>query len=99
MAEGATVRIPVTLSRALPVAVRVPYTVGVSGSTGGLAGLSPSPDSGLLFPAGETVREITFNFAEGFGRTGGTDRPAGLGRSCGDRSAPIRRQPAPTLAT
>ena len=60
VAEGATVRIPVTLSRALPVAVRVPYTVGVSGSTGGLAGLSPSPDSGLLFPAGETVREITF---------------------------------------
>ena len=61
VAEGAKVRIPVTLSRALPVAVRVPYTVGVSGSTGGLAGLSPSPDSGLLFPAGETVREITFN--------------------------------------
>ena len=61
VAEGAKVRIPVTLSRALPVAVRVPYTVGVSGSTGGLAGFSPSPDSGLLFPAGETVREITFN--------------------------------------
>ena len=59
VAEGAKVRIPVTLSRALPVAVRVPYTVGVSGSTGGVAGLSPSPDSGLLFPAGETEREIT----------------------------------------
>lgn len=58
--EGATVRIPVTLSRTLPVAVRVPYRVGISGSTGGLAGLSPSPDSGLLFPAGETEREITF---------------------------------------
>ena len=57
--EGATVQIPVTLSRALPVAVRVPYRVGVSGSTGGLTGLSPSPDSGLLFPAGETVRGIT----------------------------------------
>ena len=61
VSEGATVRIPVTLSRALPVAVRVPYTVGVSGSTGGLAGLSPLPDSGLLFPAGETVRDISFN--------------------------------------
>ena len=59
--EGARVRIPVTLSRALPVAVRVPYRVGVSGSTGGLAGLSPSPGSGLLFPAGETEREITFD--------------------------------------
>ena len=60
VSEGAGVRIPVTLSRALPVAVRVPYTVGVSGSSGGLAGLSPLPDSGLLFPAGETEREITF---------------------------------------
>ena len=59
--EGAGVQIPVTLSRALPVAVRVPYTVGVSGSTGGLAGLSTSPNSGLLFPAGETEREITVN--------------------------------------
>ena len=59
--EGARVRIPVTLSRALPVAVRVPYRVGVSGSTGGLAGLSPSPDYGLLFRAGETEREITFS--------------------------------------
>ena len=60
VAEGAAIRVPVELSRALPVAARVPYTVGVSGPTGGLAGLSPSPDSGLLFPAGETVREITF---------------------------------------
>ncbi len=60
VSEGATVRIPVTLSRALPVAVRVPYRVGVSGATGGLEGLSPSVDRGLLFPAGETEREITF---------------------------------------
>ena len=59
--EGARVRIPVTLSRALPVAVRVPYTVGVSESTGGLAGLAPLPDRGLLFRAGETEREITFS--------------------------------------
>ena len=59
VAEGASVRIPVTLSRALPVAVRVPYRVGVSASTGRLAGLSPSPNSGLVFPAGETEREIT----------------------------------------
>ena len=61
VAEGAPIRVPVELSRALPVAVRVPYKVGVSGSTGELTALSPSPGSGLLFPAGETEREITFN--------------------------------------
>ena len=60
VSEGARVQVPVRLSRTLPVAVRVPYTVGVSGSTGGLAGLSPLPGGGLLFPAGETEREITF---------------------------------------
>ena len=59
VAEGAPIRVPVELSRALPVAVRVPYRVGVSGSTGEFTGLSPSPDNGLLFPAGDTKREIT----------------------------------------
>ncbi len=60
-AEGSTVKVPVTLDRALPVAVRVPYTIGFSGPTVGLRGLSPDPHSGLLFPAGETRREISFN--------------------------------------
>ncbi|MXZ35840.1 MAG: leucine-rich repeat protein [Acidobacteria bacterium] len=60
VAVGASVRIPVTLSRALPVAVRVPYTVGISGSTGGLTGLSPLRDRGLVFTAEETERGITF---------------------------------------
>lgn len=58
--EGDLVRIPVTLSRALPVAVRVPYTMGLSGIPGGLTNLSPAPDSGLLFLAGQTRREISF---------------------------------------
>ena len=57
--EGTTVRVPVTLSRVLPVAVRVPYSVGFSGTTGGYTNLSPAPDNGLLFLAGETQREIT----------------------------------------
>ncbi|MDE2666617.1 MAG: leucine-rich repeat protein [Acidobacteriota bacterium] len=61
VAEGAPIRVPVELSRALPVAVRVPYRVGVSGSTGELTGPSPSPDSGLVFPAGETERKITLS--------------------------------------
>ena len=59
-AEGSTVKVPVTLNRALPVAVRAPYTIGFSGPTVGLRGLSPDPHSGLLFPAGETRREISF---------------------------------------
>ena len=59
-AEGATVRIPVTLSQVSPVAVRVPYTLGFSGASVGLRGLSPDPDIGLLFPAGETRQEISF---------------------------------------
>ncbi len=65
--EGAAVRVPVTLSRALPVAVRVPYTIGVSGIAGGLTGLSPAPDSGLLIPAGETRKEIVFRVPKAAG--------------------------------
>ena len=60
-AEGTTVTVPVTLSRVLPVAVRVPYTIGFSDPSLGLRGSSPDPHSGLLFPAGETRREISFN--------------------------------------
>ena len=61
VAEGKGVRVPVTLSRALPVAVRVPYAIGFRRPTGGFAGLSPAPERGLLFPAGETRREISFS--------------------------------------
>ena len=57
--EGSTVRVPVTLGRALPVAVRVPYSVGFGGASGGYTNLTPAPDSGLLFPAGETEGEIS----------------------------------------
>ena len=63
-AKGATVRVPVTLSRKLPVAVRVPYSVGVGGSSAGYIGLSPTPDSGLLFPAGETEGEISLTLSQ-----------------------------------
>ncbi|MCY3758937.1 MAG: leucine-rich repeat protein [Acidobacteria bacterium] len=62
--EGSTVRVPVTLSRALPVAVRVPYSVGFGGASGGYANLSPAPDSGLVFPAGEIRREIALTLTQ-----------------------------------
>ena len=62
--EGATVRVPVTLSRALPVAVRVPYSVGFGGASGGNTNLSPAPDSGLLFQAGETEGEISLTLSQ-----------------------------------
>ena len=61
--DGATVKVPVTLSRALPVAVRVPYSVGFGGVSGGYTDLSPAPDSGLLFPAGETESEISLTLS------------------------------------
>ena len=59
-AEGARVRVPVTLSRALPVAVRVPFTIGFGSAAVGLSDLSPNSDRGLLFRAGETRGEISF---------------------------------------
>ena len=68
--EGAAVRVPVTLSRALPVAVRVPYAIGSSGTVGRLTGLSPDPDSGLLFRAGETHQEISFTLPRQVGNQG-----------------------------
>lgn len=55
---------PVTLSRELPVAVRVPYSVGFGGAGGGYTNLSPAPDNGLLFPAGETRREISLTLSQ-----------------------------------
>ena len=68
--EGATVRVPVTLSRESPVTVRMPYTLGYSGAAGGARSLSPPPGSGLLFPAGETRREIVFTLAQEAGIQG-----------------------------
>ena len=89
--EGATVRVGVTLSRPLPVAVRVPYTVGIGRALGGLEGFSPSPESGLLFQAGETRREIVFTLPEEGGTQGtrsvvltlGTSSEIGIRRSDG----------------
>ena len=56
--QGATVKAAVTLSRVLPVAVRVPYAVGGTATADAYTRLSPSPSDGLLFPAGEVRREI-----------------------------------------
>ena len=89
--EGATVRVGVSLNVPSPVAVRVPYTVGIGRAQGGLEALSPSPESGLLFPAGETRREITFTLPEEVGTQGtrrvvltlGTSSEIGIRRSDG----------------
>ena len=89
--EGATVRVGVTLSRPSPVAVRVPYAIGLGRALGGLEGFSPSPERGLLFPAGETRREIGFTLPEQAGVQGartvvltlGTSSEIGIRRSDG----------------
>ena len=57
--KEAIVRTRVVLSRPLPVAVRVPFSV--AGAADDYAGLSPESDSGLLFLAGETSKEIVFS--------------------------------------
>ena len=70
--QGATVRVRVWLSRALPVAVRVPYSVSGTAAETNYGGLSPSPEVGLLFPAGETGAQIVFTpleDSEALGRT------------------------------
>ena len=64
VAEGTSVKVPVTLSRALPVSVRVPFSVGGSASPEDYEDLSPSPEFGLLFLAGETKKEIAFTLVE-----------------------------------
>jgi len=61
---GTTVTVPVTLHRALPVSLRVPYSVGGTASSTDYADLSPSPEEGLLFLAGETRKEITLDLLE-----------------------------------
>ena len=62
--EGSAVRVPVTLDRPLPVAVRVPYALGFSGPTATFGNLSPDRHSGLLFPAGVTRQEISLTLAK-----------------------------------
>ena len=68
--EGATVRVGVSLNLPSPVAIRVPYTIGLGRGLGGLEGFSPSPERGLLFRAGETHREIAFTVPEQAGAQG-----------------------------
>ena len=70
VAEGAIVKVGVVLSRASPVAVRAPYTVGMGEALGGVEDLSPPPGRGLLFPAGETRGEIVFTVPEEAGTQG-----------------------------
>ena len=62
--EGDTVRVAVTLSRPLPLAVRVPYAVGGSATDDDYKGLRPARNFGVLFLAGETTKEIAFDLVE-----------------------------------
>ena len=62
--EGPNVQVRVRLSRALPVAVRVPYSVSGTAAKTDYGKLSPSPEVGILFPAGQTGGEITFTTME-----------------------------------
>ena len=71
-APGTTVTATVTLHRALPVAVRLPYAVGGSATAADYTDLSPAPKEGLLFPAGETRKEITLSLLEGADKLGKT---------------------------
>ena len=69
---GTRVTVPLTLHRALPVSVRVPFFVDGNASSAEFAGLSPSPEDGLLFAAGEIRKEITLGLLEGAGNAGKT---------------------------
>ena len=66
-APGTRVTATVTLHRTLPVALRVPYSVGGTASSDDYADLSPSPEEGLLFPAGETRKELSLSLLEDAG--------------------------------
>ena len=57
-AEGTTVTVTVSLSHALPLAIRVPFTVGGTATAADYTNLQPSSE--LLFLAGETSKEIVF---------------------------------------
>ena len=65
--QGDTIQAEVTLSRALPMALHVPYTVSGSVTPDDYRDLSPSPSEGLLFLAGETRKEINVTFVESGG--------------------------------
>ena len=62
--EGDTVEVEVTLSRRLPVAVRVPYSVSGSVTAEDYTDLFPALSEGLLFAAGETSEFITLKVEE-----------------------------------
>ncbi len=68
--QGSDVRVEATLSRALPVGLRVPYTLGGTAETGDYVNLSPAPDDGLVFAAGETRKAITLTLAGGVDNVG-----------------------------
>ena len=61
---GTVVKVNVIPSRPLPVAVRIPYSVGGSATADDYKDLSPSPSEGLLFLGGETSKEIVFSLLE-----------------------------------
>ena len=71
-APGTKVTVPVTLHRALPVSLRVPYSVGGTASSTDYSNLSPAPEEGLLFPAGETRRQIALTLLAGADKLGKT---------------------------
>ena len=70
--QGTTVKVSATLSRVLPVAVRVPYAVGGTAAADAYTGLSPSPSDGLLFPAGEVRGEIVLSLSKDTSNEGKT---------------------------
>ena len=61
-AEGDTVQVRVTLGHSLPVAIRVPYTIGGTATAADYRKLQPR--GALLFLAGETSKEIVFTLLE-----------------------------------
>ena len=71
-APGSAATATVTLHRPLPVAVRLPYSLGGTATAADYADLSPAPEEGLLFPAGETRRQISLTILSGADRLGKT---------------------------
>ena len=89
-APGTATTATVTLHRPLPVAVRLPYDVGGTASSADYADLSPAPEEGLLFPAGETRRQISLTLLGGR-RQAGQNPGVDPGRTLRDPPAPVRR--------
>ena len=88
--HGHTVRARVNLTRELPVAVRVPFSVSGTATADDYAALSPDPDSGLLFLAGETSKEIVFSLLNNEKQQEVNHR-SNSGRTLRDRSASVGR--------